>query len=903
MADKPKHSGYTVINGTTTGSNGSKVDTWIEYKTTQNTSANTSTVDIYLYASANKSGLTTKWTTTASYGSITLNGTSHAGASMSGGYDFTSTSIYNEFAHYSETVSHNDDGTKTITIAGSWNKGGSSSTYITGGSVASTSITLPQIPRASTISAFTGYVGTAYTIAVTRANSSYYHQLTYSFQGLTGSIGSKTNSTSISWTPSASTFLPKITGTQATGTITISTYASSSSTTVIGTQTVSLTLKIPLVTASNKSGVIGGSTTLAVTRLNNSTIYWSGSWSFGSATGSIARSNSDTATVSWANTLAQQIPNATSGTGALTIQTYHYINSSYVSIGSASYTITLTVPSSMIPTASITLAKVNSNATVNSWNIWLQGYTKVTATITGSGIQGSTITGLSVNGTGISASGTTSPLSATSSSAISSSGSLTYQGTVTDSRNRTVTASTSVTVLPYASPSLKNVSVARCLQDGTLSDSGTYLKPVFTTSVSSCDNHNTGSVSLRYKESSDSSYTTYGTVTSGTPITISGDGFEVNKTYNVQLVITDSLNNSSTSATLSVPTSERIINVNASGSGLAFGRFSSIQGALQVKYPAYFEDLVSFNGLTYRGELTSSDDLNDIKDTGIYFITSSVPLNAPLMASTYTIVFVIHPVGNFVQQLYYHTHLTQGYPQFALRQYSGATPSWHPWRYANDMPFAKGIRQITANSDLNSFTETGVYYCSSSADTQSLSHSPYTEGIWIDGTTGFRLEVYSTTGSGYGLQILYTHNVVQRTYIRALNGSTWRAWHRIVGDDEIYYRGNDTLSITTYTDLNGFITSSTTSASFSFYTPKSLANISSVTVTAFKGTLRGISGYLDSKTSAYDWFADSAYTVTATKISDNMLRIVCTKSSAFTNVTNNTPVSYYGSLGLSFSTT
>ena len=309
------------------------------------------------------------------------------------------------------------------------------------------------------------------------------------------------------------------------------------------------------------------------------------------------------------------------------------------------------------------------------------------------------------------------------------------------------------------------------------------------------------------------------------------------------------------------------------------------------------------NSLVYKGVLTSADDLDDITDTGIYFITSSVPLNAPLMASTYTIVLVIHPYGNFVQQLYYHAHLTQGYPQFAVRQLSGNPPSWDMWRYVNDMPFAKAIHEIGTNDDLNDFTDTGVYFCANAATTQTLSHSPITDGVWVDGATGFRLEVYNTTGTGYGFQILYTHNVVQRTYMRALNGSTWRTWRRIIGDDEIYYRNNDTLSITTYTDLNGFITSSSTSVSFSFYTPKSLANISTITVTAFTGTIRGISGYLDSKTTAYDWYSDASYTITATKMSDNMIRIVCTKSSAFTNVTNNTPVSYYGSVGLTFSTT
>ena len=314
---------------------------------------------------------------------------------------------------------------------------------------------------------------------------------------------------------------------------------------------------------------------------------------------------------------------------------------------------------------------------------------------------------------------------------------------------------------------------------------------------------------------------------------------------------------------------------------------------------------VAFNGLTYRGTLTSSDDLDDITDTGLYYIGASVPSNAPDMAHAYTILLVINPVGTALkQQIYIRPSLAQGYTQFAMREQSGNPLAWLGWKYINDMPFAKAIHQIQTNDDLDDYTDTGVYFCANSATTQSLSHSPITDGVWVDGATGFRLEVYNTTGTGYGFQILYTHNVTQRTYMRALNGSIWRPWRRLIGDDEVYYRNNDTLSITSYTNLNGFITSSTTSVSFSFYTPKSLANISSISVTAFKGTLRGGSGYLDGKTSAYDWYADSTtYTLTASIMSDNMIRIVCTKSSAFTNVTNNTPVSYYGSVGLTFSTT
>lgn len=79
----PKHSGYTIIDGTTTGKNGTKVNTWIEYKiTSQDINNNRSTVDVYLYARANTAGLSTEWSGTRSYGSITFNGTAHAGASI-----------------------------------------------------------------------------------------------------------------------------------------------------------------------------------------------------------------------------------------------------------------------------------------------------------------------------------------------------------------------------------------------------------------------------------------------------------------------------------------------------------------------------------------------------------------------------------------------------------------------------------------------------------------------------------------------------------------------------------------------------------------------------------------------------------------------------------------------------
>ena len=47
-----------------------------------------------------------------------------------------------------------------------------------------------------------------------------------------------------------------------------------------------------------------------------------------------------------------------------------------------------------------------------------------------------------------------------------------------------------------------------------------------------------------------------------------------------------------------------------------------------------------------------------------------------------------------------------------------------------------------------------------------------------------------------------------------------------------------------------------------------------------------------------DYAATSGYTVSASKISDYAVSITLTKSSAFTNVTNNTPVMFMCNTGI-----
>ena len=110
------------------------------------------------------------------------------------------------------------------------------------------------------------------------------------------------------------------------------------------------------------------------------------------------------------------------------------------------------------------------------------------------------------------------------------------------------------------------------------------------------------------------------------------------------------------------------------------------------------------------------------------------------------------------------------------------------------------------------------------------------------------------------------------------------------GGADVYQPG-DTLTLGSYIVSDGLITSSTQVVRFMVVTPKSMKNITTVTATNLSAELRGANGYLNSQSGFYDFADRSGYTVTCAKATDNLIRVNITKSSAFTNVSNNTLVS------------
>lgn len=141
----------------------------------------------------------------------------------------------------SVTVKHDADGTaKGVPIKWKWGVNSPWGQYVTPSGTLS--IDLPTIPRVSSVSASNGTIGTVLNVNISRESSSFTHTLTYKFGDTTGTIATKTDKTTVSWTPPMSLCNEIPSAASGTCTITCDTY---SGTTKIGADTVDIKLSVP----------------------------------------------------------------------------------------------------------------------------------------------------------------------------------------------------------------------------------------------------------------------------------------------------------------------------------------------------------------------------------------------------------------------------------------------------------------------------------------------------------------------------------------------------------------------------------------------------------------------------------------------------------------------------------
>jgi hypothetical protein len=229
---------------------------WSE--SSQSVANNTTTISWKMELIAGSSG---RISSTASKDwKVVVNGTTYSGTNTVG----IANNATKTLASGSTTIKHNSDGTKAFSYSFSQEFGITFSGSSIGTKSGSGSGTLDTIPRASSVTATNANVGSNTTIKISRASSSFTHTLTYSFGSLSGTIATKTTSTSVSWTVPTSFYNQMGSVKSKSCTITCTTYSGSTS---VGSKTTTFTVSVPNTNAPTLSPTVvdNNSVTTALT--------------------------------------------------------------------------------------------------------------------------------------------------------------------------------------------------------------------------------------------------------------------------------------------------------------------------------------------------------------------------------------------------------------------------------------------------------------------------------------------------------------------------------------------------------------------------------------------------------------------------------------------------------------
>lgn len=396
-------------------------------------------------------------------------------------------------------------------------------------------------------------------------------------------------------------------------------------------------------------------------------------YSFGSVSANIATGVG--ASTSWTlpSSLANQIPNATSGTGSIICETY---NGSTL-IGTRTVSFTATVPNNATYNPTVSIALSGNNLLSGNY---VQGRSTVTVTLTAaskfSGTIASRSTTVKAGSTTISSSGANS----FTSGVLTSSGTITVATTVTDSRGRTATASSTFTVQPYSAPAITAFNAFRANSDGTANPSGTHIRVTGTASISPINNSNSRSTLLRSRATGTTTWTSQATnTTSYTPSLAATFSAAVNSSFEVEIVSTDAFN--TTTRRINVGTTFTLMNFGASGGGVGIGKVHE-QGVLDIGGEVFVSGKVSaLKGLSFTDNrsVESTPQIMPDKALSLDFKFNTAVGSPPVSSSaTYSHIINVAGWGSNEGSGGWPAQLSIG-DGIAVRQATSAT-AWRDWR-------------------------------------------------------------------------------------------------------------------------------------------------------------------------------------------------------------------------------
>lgn len=454
-----------------------------------------------------------------------------------------------------------------------------------------------------------------------------------------------------------------------------------------GTITLNTIPRATTPTVSSSSVAMNSAVTINTPRASSSFTHTL-TYSFGSASGTIATGVGTSYSWTVPLSLANQVPNNTSGSCTITCKTY----SGNTLIGTKTVTITLTVPSSVVPSIS-SVSTSDPTGYLSTYGAYVQGKSTLKVSVSASGSYSSTIKSYKIvaNGSTYTANGSTT-------GTLKSSGSNSISVTVTDSRGRTASKSVSISVLAYSNPSISALVVARCLSDGTADASGAYMKVTVGASITALNSKNSKTIVIDYKKTSDSRWTTYKKYTDRYSLS---DSYviaaDVNYSYNVRVTATDSFTSSVKETDLT--TAFTLMDFRSTGKGIAFGKVSE-EDSLDINMATMFRqgikgvsdviagygtdnevslqtlnsNLATTKNNSYPNIATFTGNLDSASPNGIFITNSSTSGTKPSLGS---ICIVLAWIG-----VNYAIQVAFGYYQDKIairRKYNSST--WTSWVY------------------------------------------------------------------------------------------------------------------------------------------------------------------------------------------------------------------------------
>lgn len=287
--------------------------------------------------------------------------------------------------------------------------------------------------------------------------------------------------------------------------------------------------------------------------------------------------------------MASYLPNGTSGTATITVDTY----AGGTKVSTKNISLTITVPEDIVPTISgASTTEANTEVTTG---FFVQNQSQIAVKITANGAYGSTITDYTTKVAGQTYKGSEFTIGM-----IDESGDVDLVVTVTDSRGRTATYTRTINVAEYAPPQVTSLSAYRVDQYGVATETGTYLKVVYSFEITSLENKNAKTAKLQYRLSSATDWTDLTMITDVyAPIGQtyqSGNILSADSSYKVRMVLEDSF--TSSSYEVDIGTEAVTMDFKAGGLGVAFGKVAETDLCVENAWNTHLQQDLTVDGDT-----------------------------------------------------------------------------------------------------------------------------------------------------------------------------------------------------------------------------------------------------------------------------------------------------------------